>query len=87
MAALIPAQSVAPANIGQAWQPARAAALGIPSRDPGAVQGFIGAALGRQEVDKMQKKRAQGGLILADLPIELLRVGSCGKAARSWRCA
>jgi hypothetical protein len=44
--AFIPTQPVAPANIGQTGQPARAAALGIPGRDPGAMEGFIGTALG-----------------------------------------
>jgi len=68
MDACIPAQAVAPANIRQAGQPACATTLGIAGRHPGAVEGFIGAALGRQEVDERQKKRHQGRRLLADLP-------------------
>jgi erythromycin esterase-like protein len=36
-----PAQAVAPAHSGQPRQPARATALGIPGRAPGAVEGFL----------------------------------------------
>jgi hypothetical protein len=75
MDAFIPAQAVAPANIGQPRQPARATTLGIPGRDPGAIEGFIGTALGRQGPDKMQKKGDQGGVLPTDLPIVLLPRG------------
>ena len=57
MEPFIPAQAVAPANIRQAGQPARPPALGIPRRDPGAVEGFIGAVLGRQELRRDAEKR------------------------------
>src|SRR5262245_12241216 len=72
MEAFLPAQPVAPANIGQARQPSGSSALGIPSWDPGAIEGFIGTALSSQEPDEMQKKRYEGRVLLADLPIELL---------------
>src|SRR5215475_1070650 len=72
MEAFIPAQPVAPANIGQARQPSGPSALGIPEGDPGAVEGFTGTALSGQEPDEMQKKRHEGRVLLADLPIELL---------------
>ncbi len=42
------------------------------ARHPGDVEGIIGAALGRQGVDEIQKKRHQGRLLLAHLPIVLL---------------
>jgi hypothetical protein len=73
--AFIPAQPVAPAAIRHAGQPARPPALGIAGEDPTAIEGFRGTALGRQEVDEMQKKRHQGGMLSADLPIELLPGG------------
>src|SRR5215471_2979897 len=72
MDAFIPAQTVAPADIGHARQPARTPALGIAGRDPGAVEGFIGTALGRQELDEIQHKRHQGRMLLTDLPMVLL---------------
>ena len=75
MDAFIPAQAVAPADIRQAGQPARTTALGIAGRHPGAVEGFIGTALSGQELDEMQKKRHQGRVLLAELPIVLLPGG------------
>jgi len=72
MDAFIPAQAVAPADIRQTGQPASATTLSIAGRDPGAVEGFISAALGRQEMDEIQKKRDRGGMLPADLPIVLL---------------
>ena len=60
MDAFIPAQAVAPADIRQAGQPACATTLGLAGQHPGAVEGFIGAVLGRQEVDEIQKKGDQG---------------------------
>src|SRR5262245_12104245 len=69
MEAFIPAQPVAPTNIGQAWQPSGSATLRIAGRDPGAIEGFIGTVLGGQELDEMQKKRHEGRVLLADVPI------------------
>ena len=48
---------------------------GTPGRAPGAVEGFIGTALGRQEPDEMQKKGDEGGVLPTDLPIILLPRG------------
>ena len=79
MDAFIPTQPIAPANIGQPRQPPAPTALRIPGRHPGAIEGFIGAAQGGQEPDEMQKKRDQGLLRLADLPIALLPRGPLGK--------
>ena len=75
MEAFIPAQPVAPANISPARQPSGSSALGIPGGDPGAIEGFIGTALSSQEPDEMQKKRHEGRVLLAALPIELLPGG------------
>jgi hypothetical protein len=75
MEAFIPAQPVAPAHIGQSRQPAGSSALGIPGGDPGAIEGFIGTALGGQEPDEIPQKRHQGRVVLADLPIELFSGG------------
>ena len=61
--AFIPAQVVAPTHIGPPRQPARAPTLGLPGRAPGALEGFRGTALGRQEPDKRQKKGDQGGVL------------------------
>jgi hypothetical protein len=36
----------------------------------GAVEGFIDTALSGQEPDEMQKKRHEGRVLLADLPIK-----------------
>ena len=73
--AFIPAQPVAPADIRQAGQPARTPARGIAGRHPGAVEGFIGTALSGQELDEIQKKRHQGRVLMAALPIVLLPGG------------
>jgi hypothetical protein len=70
--ACIPAQTVAPAAICQAGQPACATPLGSAGRPPGAVEGFIGTALGCQEADEIEQKCDQGCLLRADLPIVLL---------------
>ena len=75
MDAFIPAQPVAPADIGQAGQPAGTPALGIAGRHPGAIEGFIGTALSAQEPDEIQNKCHQGGMLLADLPIVLFPGG------------
>ena len=72
MDAFIPAQVVAPADIRQAGQPACATTLGLAGRHPEAVKGFIGAALGRQEVDEIQKKGDQDRMRLAAQPMVLL---------------
>jgi hypothetical protein len=79
MEAFIPAQPVAPTNIRQSRQPSGSSALGIPSRDPGAIEGFIGTALGGQEPDEMPKKRHKGRVMLADVPIALLPGGQSGE--------
>jgi hypothetical protein len=79
MAALIPAQPVAPANSGQAWQSARAAALGIPRGDAGAVQGFVRASLGRQHLHEVQKTGHQRRILLG-------WASRSGGAPRTRRC-
>src|SRR5919205_3134753 len=79
MEALIPAQPVAPANIGQARQPARATALGLPRGDAGAVEGFVRTPLGCQELHEVQKTRHQHCILLAHLAVELLPRGQGGK--------
>jgi hypothetical protein len=56
MEAFIPAPAIAPADICQAGHPARPPPLGLPSRHPGAVQGFLGTALGCHERHEVQKK-------------------------------
>src|SRR5919199_1674435 len=68
----IPAQAVAPADIGQARQPPRAPALGIARREAGAVQRFIRTLLRRQHLHQMQKTRDQRLMLLAYLAVELL---------------
>src|SRR5262245_4352510 len=80
MEPFIPAQAVAPANIRQAGQPARPTPLGIPGRDPRAVEGFIGAALGRQERHEVQKKGHQCLVLLPHLAVELLPRGQLWKS-------
>src|SRR5262245_29813308 len=67
------------ANIGQARQPARAAALGIPRGDAGAVQGFVRTPLSRQHLDEVQKTRHQRIRLLTYLAIELLARGQRGE--------
>ena len=84
--AFLPAQTIAPAHIRQPRQPACTATLGIPGRDAGTVERFIGAMLGAQQLDKMQKKGHQRVVMLPYLAVVLLPRGPCG-AARRWRCA
>src|SRR5215813_281385 len=79
MDAFLPAQPVAPADIGQPRQPARTTTLGIAGRPPRAIEGFIGTALGRQEPDKMQHKRDDGCVLQTDLPIVLRPSGQLRK--------
>jgi hypothetical protein len=68
-------QPVAPAQSGQARQPARAAALGIPGGAPGALEGCIGTARSGQEPDERQQTRHQGRVLRADVPIARLPGG------------
>lgn len=75
MEAFIPAQPVTPADIRQAGQPACPTAFGIPDRDPGALEGLIGTARRGQAPNEMQKKRHEGCVLLADLPVALLPGG------------
>jgi hypothetical protein len=77
--ALIPAPPVAPAHIGQAQQPARAAALGIPCGDTGALQRFIRTLLGCSQLHKMQQTRHQRLILLAHVAVALLPCGPRGK--------
>lgn len=70
MAACIPAQPVAPAHVGQSWQPSGSSALGIPGGNAGAIEGFIGTARGGQKPDKMQTTCHEGRVLLADWPVE-----------------
>src|SRR5215475_268104 len=79
MEAFIPAQPVAPANVGQARQPAGSAALGIPGRDSRAVKGFIGATLGRQELHEGPEKGHQHLMMLPHLAVKLLPSGQLRK--------
>jgi hypothetical protein len=87
MAALIPAQPLAPAHIRQAGQPARATALGRPRGNAGAVEGFVRAPLGYRERHEVQQTHHQRCLLLAHLAGELIRAGTVGKAARTGRRA
>ena len=75
MEAFIPTQPVAPANIRQAGQPARATALGIPGRDTGAVQGCVRTPLGRHERHEVPKKGHQRLVLRPPLAVALLARG------------
>src|SRR6516165_8576350 len=66
---------MAPADSRQPGPPARAPTRGIAGWDPGALEGFIGTALGPQELDERQQKGHQGGLLLAALPLIVLSGG------------
>jgi len=87
MEAFIPTQPVAPANIRQAGQPARATALGIPRAGAGAVDSFVRAPLGRQELDERQKNATRAACCRRTCRLYGSRVGSAGKAGRKWHCA
>jgi hypothetical protein len=72
MAACIPAQPVAPADIGHARQPARATALGMARGDAGVVQRFLWTRRGGQQRHQRQKTRTQRRIVLAHLAVALL---------------
>ena len=80
MAPFIPAQAVAPTNIGQARQPARPASLGIAGGDAGAVERFIGPMQGGQQLDEGQQEGPQRVVLLPDVAVELLPRGHLRKS-------
>src|SRR5215211_5578843 len=73
--AFVPAEAVAPADIGPARQPAGAPALGISRRHRRAIQGFIEPVAARQEVHQVQEARDTGPVVTAQPAIELRPLG------------
>src|SRR6266700_7879167 len=72
MEALIPANAVAPADIGLSRQPAGATPLGIARGNARTVQGFIQAALCLQVLNQVQTEGHDDIALLPLQPIELL---------------
>src|SRR5262245_15554899 len=70
--ALIPAQPIPPAHSGPAWQPARAAALGLPRGEVGAGQGFVRTPLGRPHLPAVQPTGHERRILVAHLAVALL---------------
>jgi hypothetical protein len=87
MAAVVPAQAGAPAAIGQTWQPAGAAALGLPGRHRRTVQGVVAPGATGQEAHQVQAVRHDGGVVLAPQAIHLGAMGPRrdGDAPVPWR--
>src|SRR5512134_3560982 len=84
MKALIPAQPVAPADVGKPRQPAVAPALGVPGRRRGGVEQLKRTALGVEHRDQGAKAGDERAVVTADQAVEL--GGRVGKAPRQWRC-
>jgi hypothetical protein len=61
--ALEPAQAVAPADVGEARQPAGAAPLGIPGRHGRGVDRFVGRGRGAREPGEGQQAGDQGAAV------------------------
>src|SRR5512134_3889576 len=84
MKALIPAQPVAPADVGKPRQPTVAPALGVTGRRRGGVEQLKRTALGVELLDQGAKAGDERAVVTADQAVEL--GGKVGKASRQWRC-
>src|SRR5512143_2337527 len=82
MKALIPAEPMAPANVGQTWPPTVASALGIAGRYRGGVEQLNRTVLSLEPLDQVAKAGDECGLVMPDQPVELGAVGQGGKAPR-----
>jgi hypothetical protein len=71
MKAFVPAEAIAPTDIGLPSQPASAAAFGIASHGRGTIQDLIAALLGLQQADQKQAERRDRIVRLAQESIEL----------------
>src|SRR5512144_2198063 len=71
MKTLIPAQTVAPANIGPPWQPAAPPALSIARGCCRGVKRLEGTALGLEESAQIQKTRHQRTHLTAQQAVKL----------------
>lgn len=79
MKAFIPAEAIAPANIGLSSQPTSAAAFGVASHGRSTIQHFIAALLGMQQGDQRQPEGRDRVSMLAQEPIELATMGQLRK--------
>src|SRR6266516_3081263 len=70
----IPADAIAPANVGLPGQPAGATAFGITGHRWGTIQDFIETLLGMQKQDQIQPERRDSIPLLAQEPIELAAI-------------
>lgn len=80
MKTLIPANAIAPADIGLPSQPTAATSLGISSWDARTVQDFIQAALSLQMLDQVQSEGHDDIAVPALQAVELAAIWQTGKS-------
>src|ERR687896_911653 len=80
MEAFVPAQPIAPADIGEPRQPASPSPFGIPCWHRRAVQGFIGCVATVQTADQVPEEGHDGSIVLAQQAVELGAMGQPGKS-------
>src|SRR5712692_3849787 len=79
MEAFVPAQTITPAYIGLACQPAAASTFGIAGHRRGTIQRFIQAVLGFEQFHQIQAKGGDRITLVAHQPIELAAIGQSRK--------
>ncbi len=73
--AFIPAQTIAPADVSEARQPAGTTPFSIPCCNTRAIQGFVSPLQRIQHVDQMQGKGTECVSVLAQQAVELRTLG------------
>src|SRR5512143_178828 len=76
--ARVPAQPMAPANIGQSWQPALPPAVGLAGGGGGTVHGLIDTGLGLQARHQVPTAGDNGIGVLTQLPLALASIRQGG---------
>jgi hypothetical protein len=77
--ALVPAEAVTLANLGQARKPVSGPAPDISRRHRRAIKGFVDLVAGRHEVYQVQEARHDGLAVMVQQAIELGPMGQGGK--------
>ena len=78
----VPAETVAPADVSLARQPARTPSLGIPGGHSRTIQSFVGAILCLHHIYQMQEEGNDGLVMVAQQPIKLAPIGQGGKGSK-----
>src|SRR6266568_2564144 len=79
MKALVPTDTVAPANIGLTSQPASTASFGISSNGCGAINHLIRAFLGIHLLYQKERKSSDCISMFTLMPVELTSIWQCWK--------